>query len=561
MVRRYLGKFIVTAVHWGSIPFALLTTSLNFEQTALAEGEEILRGARSAFSEGDIEKASKSLERGMPRMTGIAQEEGKKLLGVCYFLLGKRKAAENMFKQVLAKTPTSKLNPKDILDPDIAELFEKIRKRQVSGSVASSPPRQRYAPPSSSGGPRAPEVPESRGGSNRGSFTGLLVNSNTHVTVFSNRLFVGTGGQDIALDPGKHELTVSAPGYEPASKVVSLKKGERLTLTVNLRKVGGEDEEAERRPSRRAPPPAAKRGMDYNSELPAPKKSGRSLADEFYSEPVEQPPAPPPQQAYTQPPPQQYAQPPPQQYAQPPPQQYAQPPPQQYAQPPPQQYAQPPPLQYAQPPPQRTYQPQQPVYAAPRPEPQPAPNIYGTDESYGRVKKKGKVERSAFLACLPFGVGQFQNDQPGKGALFLGAQVGGIGWAYYNYYLEQDFVNKNATAESQEPTAEPDPEIEAYNQQVLAYRSGLQTSQYIGWGIFVGAWAIGVIDAFINIDRVTPVKGRGRRNAEVEIPDTLSMDEKLALAISEKPYSPDWKFRPFAKTDGREAGFKISVNF
>ena len=158
------------------------------------------------------------------------------------------------------------------------------------------------------------------------------------------------------------------------------------------------------------------------------------------------------------------------------------------------------------------------------------------------------------MACLPFGVGQFQNDQPGKGTLFLGAQVGGLGWAYFNYYLEQDFVNKNSTAASQEPTAEPDPELEIYNQRSLEYRSSLQTSQYIGWGIFVGAWGIGVIDAFINIDKVTPTKGRGRRNAEVETPDNLSIDEKLALAASEKPLAPDWKFRPFAKTDASPGG-------
>src|SRR5262249_12492896 len=53
-------------------------------------------------------------------------------------------------------------------------------------------------------------------------------------------------------------------------------------------------------------------------------------------------------------------------------------------------------------------------------------------------EQKITVRHSRVVASIPFGVGQFQNGQPGLGWVFLGAEVAALGgtavtWLMYNY--------------------------------------------------------------------------------------------------------------------------------
>lgn len=329
----------------------------------------------------------------------------------------------------------------------------------------------------------------------RKAFTGIMVTANVkRVMVFANDIFVGTGGEYITLSPGTHQLVFSAEGYRDVKQTLQIKSGQALKLTVRLKKKEAPKPKPRPKPKsnvRSAPSrqvakqpgntrrPQRPTSLDTDAALPAPRVALPNSQPQYV--------APQPQYVAPQP---QYVQPQPQ-YIVPQPQ-YVQP---QYVMPQPQ-YVQPVP-QYVAPQPQ--YMAPQPQYSSPTDflsEPKPArrrPSSRRTSEGGGG---------SSFLAILPLGVGQFQNGEPVKGAVIMSAQIGGVGWAVYNMIKLNDFnalVQESLDTETAEDGYDED--------QIIGYRKSMSMNQYVGWGVFAGAWVVGVIDAFVNIED----EGRRRR--------------------------------------------------
>lgn len=100
--------------------------------------------------------------------------------------------------------------------------------------------------------------------------------------------------------------------------------------------------------------------------------------------------------------------------------------------------------------------------------------------------------RSTFLAILPLGVGQFQNQHFLKGGLVLAAQLGGLAWALNYTLLLRDF-----DAEEKEAIATSSPFIA---EESAIYRKDMRFNQMLGVGAFGLAWAVGVVDALVFLD-------------------------------------------------------------
>ncbi|MFZ9521455.1 MAG: hypothetical protein ACO3A4_13355 [Silvanigrellaceae bacterium] len=288
-------------------------------------------------------------------------------------------------------------------------------------------------------------------------------------------------------------------------------------------------------------PTGTKKSLNFNQDLPGNKgnkRSQKSTADQYFQEPPPQQYSPPPQQ-YSQPP-QQYA-PPPQQYAPVQPQyQQAYPPPQ-YAYPPPvyqtPQYVAPP--VYAPPPAYGYPDPyaQQPAYSAPPPPGYGAPNPYEEEDEAGdyeapssrssggsRSRKKSRKKGNAFIAVLPLGAGQFQNEHYGKGVFFAGAEATALGYGLYLKFsvipnalkkfeadrlLEVD-LSDDEKAVNEVPRDEYIKKINSYFQYSL-----------IGAG---AVYLVGVIDALANLD-----SGTKRKRAVDWVPTPEKSKYRLAL--------------------------------
>lgn len=370
--------------------------------------------------------------------------------------------------------------------------------------------------------------------------TTLTVVTKVRASVFDSGIFVGISNQPISLEPGKYDISVIAEGYSDARKRVVLKRGQQLRLPINLVKPAPPP-----RPkpvARRTPRPAtiaeqhsprATQGLDYTADLPKPKNlpqqrrpapaprtsqqqqpkydAGANFLNEL-NKPAP-PPAAAPQQRYVpapQPPVAQpvYPQPAPygpyqQPYAQPvyPQPVYPQPYPQQY----PPGYAQPmyPAPVYPQPAP--VYPQQQPYVApaqvqrAPQQQTQRVapvkPNYATGGGASGKASRSNKKsEKSAFVAFLPFGVGQFQNEQYIKGAVYAAGQVAGLGTAFVLSLKISEQKKRLTDVDPSKPDdAEFKENIDAYNKQLLTY-------QYMALGGSAALWVISIIDAFVNMD-------------------------------------------------------------
>jgi hypothetical protein len=518
-------------------------------EAAFAQGNSVAL-ARRKFANGDIHGAEKDLSR-MLRSGGVKgtqREEAQKLLGICQYLIGNVPAATRTFEGVLEQNPNARLNPRDVMDPGIQSLFSRI---QTNARATSRGKRLslKAQPPAGRPQQAAPQITNGR-------FTGVLVKSNApNTTVFSNGIFIGTASQDIALDPGSHNISVAAPGFEAVTRSFSVKRGERLTVSVTLLKEGErarmkaiaaakerarrlqEAREAarlaaeqrrqeqqrrlaeqkalaeERAFQRQMALEEAKLRRQEQQALAGPYGQGNqgSLADEFLQD--QQGANPYGGQAYGQNP---YGQPP---YAPPPQQNPYAPPSQQNPYAPPQQYAQP---NYA--PPQQYEAPQ-----AYQPPAQPVPNMYSEKEK-PRAKPQASGGKSVFLAILPFGVGQFQNGNGLLGGLFVVTDAGGLaGYFYFDYVRKKyEAAPPLICEDTNDPNAECVPDADSKK-----FVSTQKTYSYIGLGVFAGGWLLGALEATMSMDK--PKSKAGLMDAHTK---------SYAFEESKKNETMDYSLRP-----------------
>lgn len=565
------------------------------EEVAYAKTSQLDR-ARQNFSQGDIVATYSLLRKSVSSLGQADRIEALKLLGICAYLMGRKGESQDFFSDALRLDPNTQLNPRDILDPAIKSVFEGIRdsnrKRTPSRGSRTAETKSPQAAPSVSSSASTVTVTANAPGA----------------TVFANGLFVGTTGSPIELKPGNYNLTVSAAGFNPATKNISLSKGQKLNLNVTLvdpielrkqqllearkrrlaaqaaerqkrlqeaaearareeerRRILAQELEAKRleeaaqrareeerlkaiaaqkaaeemalqkaaearrredeqrqrllaaqiaarkqaeaelrelerqeaearakslniQPASRAKRP--NKELDYSSDLPS---GQQSLADEFKRD----------QSA------------PPAQYAPQYPQAYPTPPPSYGAQPPyPQQ-------------PDQAYQP-------------PAQSSYGP--RYPQAKRRQKTsDKSTFLAFMPFGIGQFQNDDYGLGTASALAQVASLGFGIFEYTLveaQQRTFEEWAAANQQNSSNES----QAYIDETQAYLDQHRQLMAIGFIGFGAIWLASGIEALVSIN------DQSRSYSSLWLPEE-------GPAVTPQTNT---QIRPFAFLDGR-FGLEIST--
>lgn len=586
MVRNKQSTQRMRRKHSVALLLLLMFAIINLFVSAAAQANS-LRDAKSKFSQGDLPATVNILEPELfpkPKLGGKDLESARGLYGITQFILGNKAKAESVFTQMIKANPQAKLDRKYLLDPGAEPFFESLKKKGVGkaastdddvkqrsvsvnekkkASTSQKDAISRRGQSSSARPTPPPEAPRAKplkeAAPKAGPFTGIKVNVNApRATLFADGIFIGSPEDKISLDPGKHVISISAEGYETQEKNIKVEKGKTLQMNVNLIKVGSQKQS---QPTSQAgknaathssatlgrsgngkgdglKPTGPKKSLNFNQDLPGDqggKRSQRSTADQYFQEP-------PPQQ-YSQPAPQ-YSQ-PPQQYAPPQPQ-YQQPYPQPYPQP---QYSYPPPAypapQYVAPP---VYAPppaygypdpyaQPPAYAAPPPPSYGAPNPYEEEDEAGdyeapssrssggsRSRKKSRKKGNAFIAVLPFGAGQFQNEHYGKAVFFAGAEAGALGYGLYLKFsvipnalkkFEADRLLEVELSDDEKATNEI-PRDE-YLKKINSY------FQYslIGAG---AVYLVGVIDALANLE-----SGTKRKRAVEWVPTTEK--SKFGLAF------------------------------
>jgi hypothetical protein len=115
-----------------------------------------------------------------------------------------------------------------------------------------------------------------------------------------------------------------------------------------------------------------------------------------------------------------------------------------------------------------------------------------------------RIEREVYLhprwlMFLPFGAGQFENQQKLKGALFATGQGLGLVGNIVCYSLLIGLANENGR----------------YRAEDLTLARGLQVGQYVSLGLFVLLWAAGALDANLNYSPQTPGAWREFSGAEL----------------------------------------------
>jgi hypothetical protein len=544
-----------------------------------------LNDAKSAFSRGDLPSTVKILEPELfprVRLKGKDLESARGLYGIAQFMVGNKSRAETSFKDMLRANPSAKLDRRYLLDPAVEPFFEGLKGKLSPTSVRRDAPK--------SARQKSPAAP--RPGTTRASPTknaprsAIKVKVNApRATVFADGIFIGSAGQEISLEPGLHEISISAEGYNTQEKRVKIESGRTTEVKFILTKPEDEKIAALKRmkqdtskaknmnspasagSSNGSPRPSIpnvsrrgskdealtssgpRRSMNFDKPLPednSRKRSKRSYADKYFQEPAtpqyRQPPpqysqpttpyaAPPQYQQGYQPPYQQPFQQPYQQPYQPPyPQPYPQP---QYSYPAPPAYGTAPSYSYPDPysaPPYPATPPAQPGYGAPNPyeEEDEAGDTYQESrfsETRKRSQKKSRKKGSAAIAVLPFGAGQFQNDHTLKGVLFMLAEGGAFGYGGFAYFKIQDAEKKFKIYREDEvdlPQIEKD-DREKPRQEYLTKMKNYMTYSLIAGGVI---YAGGVIDALVYLD-----SGQSkRRSADLE-KSTPNDSNKLNLAL------------------------------
>jgi hypothetical protein len=101
------------------------------------------------------------------------------------------------------------------------------------------------------------------------------------------------------------------------------------------------------------------------------------------------------------------------------------------------------------------------------------------------------IERhSRFVACMPFGVGQFQNSHSTKGTTLAISAGATLGVNVFTFLFVWTLRDKDGY----------------YAQDKLDLARGLQIAQYVSLGAFVALWVYGVIDANYYFQPVIEIK-------------------------------------------------------
>lgn len=110
-------------------------------------------------------------------------------------------------------------------------------------------------------------------------------------------------------------------------------------------------------------------------------------------------------------------------------------------------------------------------------------------------ERRSKGGGSTFLAVLPLGVGQFQNQHYIKGGLVVAGEVSALAWTLHNALRLNEFLK-----EEEDAAANADPADDFNPTEAEDYKEGLKNQQLLGLGLFAAVWTVGIIDALVFLD-------------------------------------------------------------
>jgi hypothetical protein len=229
--------------------------------------------AREHFNNGNLSGTQKTLESILlpkPKVSGKNLEEARKLYGVTLFLMGKKQNAEKVFSAVLTTNPKAKISPEDLLDPQIATLFENARTK-VKSSGASEKSFATADQITKKTAPKLPVAPPNA--------AIVVLSCNVKkASVFVNGIYVGNCDTPVTVNPGQHEITVASEGYEDASKDFQLKGGQSVGFNVNLKPYSVNSDDDDNVAFGEKPPNHFDDDATVQKPLPVPQKQPESDA-------------------------------------------------------------------------------------------------------------------------------------------------------------------------------------------------------------------------------------------------------------------------------------------
>lgn len=452
------------------------TLWLAFSSVAL--GQSFTQG-QTLYQRGDFAGAQKAISQTLKTETSA---EGKamtlKLLGICQYMLGDKKAAGESFQKALKLKPGLQIAANEVLDDSVIAYFKGFA------------------------------------GTKKGTF--LKVQANVKGSVLIDGIIAGATGDSISTEPGAVEVEIQAQGYVTQKLKMTVTKDKETVLTANLQKPKPKASPPGGHPKAqpKVPPPALVQDKKKKSKVPEDllfEEPARDPAAEFEQE-TQMGYAPPQgvpagaQLAYTQ-------------TGQPVYLIVQQP---AYAQP----YAPPPPPT----PPGSTYGEADPY--APPPAIDPAAPVQDPAE---RAAKAGPSPNSLLITLLPFGAGQFQNCSYLLGSAFFASE------AYLVYYyvstspqLAKDTRARNRfvadkNSKGEEFSADDKAYVDKADKSIKANKQNLMYAQ----ASFGALWAVGVVQALV-AERDPPAKDKKTRKQRkyggfsYVVPDDVDLGPVLA---------------------------------
>jgi PEGA domain len=473
--------------------------------------------ARKIYNTGDIPGAAKILSPLAQK--GPDTVEALKLLGICQFLMGDKVKAEQSFAKALRQRAGTQLNSSDVIDPSINSFYMAVAKKLESGKFADSAPGRDSLPYTSE----------------RTGFTGVFITCDPRkATVFAKGIYVGTTDQDIILEPGQQQITISSPGYESLTKTITVQKNQRVKLSVKL----VSEEERERHNEKVASLSKEKAKIEFEKKRLADLAKEDQIEREellkkqqMLQKMKEQDEKDAARQAVEQKRQDAIA----------------------------------------------AFEQKRREEAAKRAEAKakiaaqmeeiknkkemranggvkPPPKALATDDfddtdkqntqrasnSSNDDSKKVKIlhtRKSMLIALLPFGAGQFQNNQTPLGLTFLGVGVGGIGGYVYNMLKASEWKTADTKFRNEDPEGASKPEYIAASAAYVKKLSDYKLYSLIFFGI---GWGVGATHAVLNMNDSGRVANHENLNQELK---------------------PKYSFSPNANLHTQEFGLNFNAEF
>ncbi|MBP6217118.1 MAG: PEGA domain-containing protein [Oligoflexales bacterium] len=197
--------------------------------------------AYNKYVQGDFVGAEASFKASLEN-SGSNFEKARtyKMLGISQYMLGKRQEAEDSFKDAKKLQKEIQIEPSEVLDESVLEFFKAVEAPHEAPAPKS--PTVRESVPAA-----VDPIPAQKKAR-------LLISSNVQdAKVVIDSQLLWSLWQELELEPGIHEVEVSAPEYSTLKRPVNLEQGKLAKVQFNLKKRGSAEDKVPTPP----PPPSS----------------------------------------------------------------------------------------------------------------------------------------------------------------------------------------------------------------------------------------------------------------------------------------------------------------